>query len=134
MVISLKQFRLVAFALLASGGTFCAAPGFAAGASASAEAQYKTDVAACNRGQTAEDHATCTREAGAALQENRRNNLSTGGNAQLQGNAQDRCGALSGSDRDACQARMQGQGTVSGSVSGGGMIREIVTPDPNPPK
>jgi hypothetical protein len=70
------------------------------------------------------------REAGAALQESRRGDLSNAGRAQKQDNAQARCDALTGSDHEACEARMQGQGTVSGSVAGGGELREIVTPMP----
>jgi len=66
------------------------------------------------------------REAGAALDENRRGHLFTNDQAQLQANTTARCDALPAADRDACVARMQGQGQVSGSVAGGGLLRELV--------
>jgi hypothetical protein len=42
-------------------------------------------------------------------------------------NALLRCEALKDPDRADCVARMQGQGTTSGSVAGGGIYRELVT-------
>jgi hypothetical protein len=42
-------------------------------------------------------------------------------------NALQRCEALKEPDRGDCVARMQGQGTTSGSVAGGGIYRELVT-------
>jgi hypothetical protein len=44
-------------------------------------------------------------------------------------NAQKRCQALPDDDRRACLARMRGHGSTSGSVSGGGIYRELVTPE-----
>jgi hypothetical protein len=129
MFTSPTHFRFGIVALLAAGALIGGTGAFAADDGA-AQARYKQDVAACNRGQTAEDHATCMREAGAALQESRRGDLTNAGRTQKQENAQARCDALTGSDRDACVARMHGQGTVSGSVAGGGELREIVTPMP----
>jgi len=126
--------RFAALAVLAAGTLMCAGTAMAAGESAEARAKYKSDVADCNAGRTQEDRATCLREAGAALQESRRGDLANAPRAQKQANTTQRCDALSGSDRSACEARMRGEGTVSGSVAGGGVLREIVTPDPNPPK
>ncbi|MEO7339093.1 MAG: hypothetical protein ABIV63_21160, partial [Caldimonas sp.] len=42
----------------------------------------------------------------------------------LRRNAKDRCDALSGDERSDCVARMKGEGTTSGSVAGGGILRE----------
>jgi hypothetical protein len=42
-------------------------------------------------------------------------------------NALKRCEPLPEQDRKDCLARMQGQGTTSGSVAGGGIYRELVT-------
>ena len=95
-------------------------------AESEAQARYRQEVAFCKSGQSQQDYATCMREAGAALQENRRNRLSTAPADTLARNSEDRCGNLSGDDRIACQARMEGMGTVSGSVEGGGLLREIV--------
>jgi hypothetical protein len=47
--------------------------------------------------------------------------------AQLTRNALKRCEALREPDRQDCVLRMQGQGTISGSVAGGGLYRELVT-------
>ena len=46
---------------------------------------------------------------------------------QLQRNTQLRCEPLTGDDRAACMARMRGEGTVSGGVAGGGILRELIT-------
>lgn len=51
-------------------------------------------------GQTSQDQATCLKEA--------RN-------------------ALNGDNKMACQDRIRGDGKVTGSVSGGGLLREIET-------
>jgi len=45
----------------------------------------------------------------------------------LRENALRRCNALPETERKDCIARMEGQGTVSGSVEGGGVYRELVT-------
>jgi hypothetical protein len=47
--------------------------------------------------------------------------------AQLMRNALKRCDALREPDRQDCVLRMQGQGTTTGSVAGGGIYRELVT-------
>jgi len=99
-------------------------------AESDAQARYRSERAYCMSGQSQQDQATCLKEAGAALQENRRNNLSTGDQPRLNQNAEVRCDVLRGDDRSACEARMAGQGTTSGSVAGGGIIREITTTKP----
>lgn len=48
-------------------------------------------------------------------------------------NALERCKPLSEPDRSDCVARIQGQGTTSGSVAGGGIYRELVTREPASP-
>ena len=47
--------------------------------------------------------------------------------AQYQRNALVRCERLAGDDRQDCIARIQGQGTSSGSVEAGGIYRELIT-------
>ncbi|MBL0087488.1 MAG: hypothetical protein IPP44_12595 [Ideonella sp.] len=47
--------------------------------------------------------------------------------AQYLRNALVRCDRLVGDDRQDCVARIQGQGSRSGSVEGGGIYRELVT-------
>ncbi len=85
----------------------------------------------CNDGQSGESRATCLRESGAALAQARRGQLSDP-NADYARNARLRCDALVGDDRVACIERMNGGGTVSGSVGAGGDLREIVTTVPAP--
>ncbi|MFC5472776.1 hypothetical protein [Paraherbaspirillum soli] len=100
----------------------------AAGNVQDANARYRAEVAVCNSGQSNQDRATCLREAGAALQESRRGRLNDGP-AAYQQNALIRCNALPAADQDACQRRINGEGTTSGSVLDGGLGRELVVPD-----
>ena len=44
-----------------------------------------------------------------------------------------RCDPLPDPERVDCVARMQGKGTTSGSVAGGGLYRELVTREPASP-
>ncbi len=90
-----------------------------------ASARYALERAVCTSGQSNQDRATCLREAGAALAEARRDGLKTAAD-QLAGNATKRCEPLPAADRSACMARMNGLGTVSGSVAAGGIVRELV--------
>ena len=65
------------------------------------------------------------REAQAAKVEAKRGGLTDAGQAQLERNRYARCDAHQGDDRDYCIRRMNGEGTVSGSVEGGGIYREL---------
>jgi len=129
--------RLAALALLALGSAFAATAAMAASDSADATARYKAERAACISGQSHQDRATCLREAGAALQEARKRRLNGDGNQDTYAqNALIRCNALPENDRDACQRRIKGEGTTSGSVGEGGVLRELmvpVTPDSSSP-
>ena len=122
---------------LALAATVAVSGAFAAqrtGASADAQARYKEDRAACMSGQSGQERETCLKEAGAALAEARRGNLSEGeSRPELRSNRMDRCKVLSGDERTDCIARMRGEGTVEGSVKGGGVLREKVTIVPGKP-
>ena len=83
----------------------------------------------CVDGTSNEDRTTCMKEAGAAQAEARRGQLSSPGSATEQ-NALQRCEVLPGDQRDACRLRIQGAGSVSGSVAGGGVIREVTVQQP----
>jgi outer membrane murein-binding lipoprotein Lpp len=89
------------------------------------------DRAACDGVQ--QDREACRREAGAAKQEAERGGLAPAGQAEQ--NALARCQLLQpAADRADCEARVRGAATSSsGSVMGGGVIRESVTPVPAPP-
>lgn len=128
-LVQLGKISLVLCAGIAFQGASAAHA--ARGEMAEAQARYQQDRAACLSGQTNQDRATCLKEAGAALAEARRGGL-TDGQGQLRKNAKDRCGVLAGAERTDCLARMSGEGTVSGSVEGGGILREKVTIEPVP--
>lgn len=96
-------------------------------------AQADKERAACDG--VRQDRAACLREAGAAQQEARRNGL-TSEPGNYARNALARCQLQPVADRADCEARIQGNGMSSseGSVMGGGIIRETVTPVPAPGK
>ena len=121
--------RLAALTLLVLGASFGAAS--AANAGSDVNARYQAERAACNNGQSNQDRATCLKEAGAAQAESRRGHLTDDQGAQgtYKQNAMIRCNALPPDERDACQRRIQGEGTTSGSIEAGGLLREVVTPD-----
>ncbi|HEY8024239.1 MAG TPA: hypothetical protein VIF60_06720 [Burkholderiaceae bacterium] len=96
-----------------------------------AEANYKKEKAACLAGNTNEDRATCLREAGAAYADAKRGRLDTE-NKQYEQNALARCQALKGDDRQYCERRVHGEGTVTGSVGAGGELRELRVQVPVP--
>ena len=82
----------------------------------------------CMDGKTNQDRATCLREAGAARQESQRGNLRD--SADYGSNASKRCDTLPADQRADCERRTAGEGSVSGSVGSGGVVRELVTPIP----
>jgi hypothetical protein len=96
------------------------------GADASAQARYQQERARCMSGESGQDYATCLREAGAALQAARRGQLDDG-DAKYRRNALERCKPLPADEAKDCRDRIMGQGTVSGSVKGGGIYREKTT-------
>jgi hypothetical protein len=82
-----------------------------------------------------QDRAACLREAGAARQEADRNGLTTPSPARGQVNSLARCAEQPAADQAECEARVKGGARTSteGSVMGGGVIRETVTPLPAQP-
>ena len=106
--------------------------GIAAAATAGisdAQARYRQERATCMSGQSHQDRATCLKEAGAALQEAKRGYLDDGQSPYEQ-NRLMRCAAHPAGDREDCVRRMRGEGTVTGSVEGGGIYRELRTTMP----
>ncbi len=93
-------------------------------------ARYAAERAVCTSGESNQDRATCLKEAEAAQQESKTKNSQPGeAQAQYRQNALVRCDALPADERLACQRRMDGEGTTSGNVRDGGLIRELVVPD-----
>jgi len=92
--------------------------------------QYLHDRAACMNMAPGEVQKTCLREAGAAQQAARRNQLA-GGDADYERNRLARCAVHKNpTERSYCERRMHGEGTTSGSIEGGGILRELVVTVP----
>lgn len=87
---------------------------------------YRSEVQACMSGQTQQDRDTCLKEARNARADKQRGALDNAGGRYEQ-NAKARCDVLKGEDRAACEARVLGFGETSGSVAGGGVLREVET-------
>jgi hypothetical protein len=129
---------LASLAALAAPLVVGIAAGYASGsayaadnAAPAAKSTYLKERADCDAGRTAEDRATCLREAGAALEERKRNRLDNPGS--LRQNAIERCNTVPARDKADCLARIEGPNqpnqktTTSGSVAGGGIVRETTT-------
>ena len=108
--------------LLLSAACALAFPTLVPAQGTSSSRTYQQDRAFCNSGQSAQDRQTCLREAGAAAQEGPKGNLTDAPDA----NKFARCDYHKDpNDREYCIRRMKGEGTVSGSVEGGGVMREL---------
>lgn len=128
----LNLASLAGLVVVGVAASYAAAPAHAADAApAAAKSTYLKERADCEAGRTAEDRATCLKEAGAAEQERKRNQLDNNGSARQ--NAIERCNLVAPKDKADCLARIEGPSkpnqvtTTSGSVAGGGMIRETTT-------
>lgn len=96
-----------------------------------AKAQYDSERARCLAGATGQDQAACLKSAGAAYDAFRQDRLHDA-DSDYRDNASARCQRLPTADRADCMARIDGAGTTSGSVTGGGTLTETVTPVPAP--
>ena len=130
---SLKIFSLrqglagVGLAVLLSATAVLAQPVTATGTTGiDASGNFEKERAACISGRTQQDQATCLREATNAAAEKRKGKLENNP-LRFDANARQRCEVLTGEDRSACEARVMGYGNTSGSVAGGGVIREVET-------
>ena len=90
-----------------------------------ASGNFASEVEACRTGRTQQQQATCLEEARNARAAKQRGVLVNGGDYQA--NALARCDVLSGEDKAACHARVMGYGNTTGSVAGGGVLREVET-------
>ncbi len=97
------------------------------------QARYERERARCLSGQSGQAQETCLKEAGAARDAATKHQLASGG-GNLRTNAKERCDVLVGDEQRDCMARVKGKSntTESGSVKGGGIIRETVTIEPAP--
>ncbi|WP_157039556.1 hypothetical protein [Aquincola tertiaricarbonis] len=96
-------------------------------AAGSAASRAEAERAACLNGTSHQDRATCLKEAGAAQDERRRGTLDDGQADRYQQNALQRCQGLPAAEQADCVKRANGLGQQSGSVKGGGLIKETVT-------
>ena len=125
----IRSIRTLGLALCVAG-TFASAPAvFAQGAAPGSAASTSLP---CDG--VLQDRAACLRERGAAKQEAQRNGLTSASPTTYDQNALARCELQPMADRAACEARVKGTGmsATDGSVLGGGVIRETVTPIPAP--
>lgn len=116
---------LGALALLAA--TLVGSPAAAAGqASASVEARYQRELAACAAPTYVGDRQACRRDAGAGRSQSTASPADADPGRYVR-NALKRCELLPEADRSDCVLRMQGLGTTQGSAADGGIYRELVT-------
>lgn len=123
----MRKVTAVLALLTCVGASSMAAPP----AGTDAPSRYDQERAKCLTGHSPQTREDCLRDAGAARAEAGRldNGLSP---SIYEHNAKLRCQPLPEADREACLARMSGQGTTSGSVQGGGILREKVTREVGP--
>jgi len=121
-----------AFASLCLVALLGTAAALAQSAPPGSDARMARERATCDGVQ--QDKAACLREAGAAKQEAGRSGLTGSSAAGYDANAMARCKLQPAADQADCEARVKGGAGAStgGSVMGGGVIRETVTPVPAP--
>lgn len=103
-----------------------------AAAQAAPTGRYAEDRAAC-ASLPQESRAACVREAGAAAQAARSGQLTSESATHYEQNALARCAVFkTDEDKKDCKARLRGHASVSGSVEGGGLLREATTLVPAP--
>ncbi|CAN7601441.1 hypothetical protein LJR129_004493 [Acidovorax sp. LjRoot129] len=94
--------------------------------SGDARARYEQEREKCMTNNTQDSLATCLREANNALDASRKGQLSNPGPAASENTTQ-RCEAFQTAAEQAECVRRTQSSSVSGSVSGGGVLRESVT-------
>lgn len=99
---------------------------------AAAQSRYQQEMADCKSHASAQEMANCTREARNSLAEIKRGRMHEAEQPfDYEKNALQRCDVHQGIDRTACIERMKGRGHTEGSVTSGGILREIETTIPS---
>lgn len=94
--------------------------------------RYEADAQACRSAQRGQDFDACMKEAKAV--DAAPVAAGASGTAEQRQRAELlRCDVFTGDERTACIARLGGEATVSGSVAGGGILRETITTGIVPP-
>jgi len=120
----MSPIQLAAIALIAAGAAHGAGK-----ADPAITAAFQRELAACQKIADADAHRNCRREAYAARDQARRGELAAG--ADFERNKFARCEAHKDpAERGYCERRMRGEGKVSGSVEGGGILRELTVTVP----
>jgi hypothetical protein len=114
-----------ALAVLAAVATVASAQVATGTTGIDASGKTANETAACNSGLSSQARETCLREARNAGAERRAGTLDSNGAPGA--NAAQRCAVFQGEEKIACEARVIGAGETQGSVSGGGVIREVET-------
>ena len=116
----------VASLLAMTAATAQVATGPAVDTGIDASGNYRQEVQACERGQTQQDRDTCLREARNARADKQQAQPGAA-SGELAANAMARCEPFSGEEKAACKARVMGYGETSGSVAGGGVLKQVET-------
>ncbi|MEP6876373.1 MAG: hypothetical protein ABI887_18615 [Burkholderiales bacterium] len=129
---TLRTSSLAAALLLSIGMTAAMAAPRAPGTSI--QAQYEHERAACLSNKTGADQAVCLQDAVSARGAALRGQLNNPEDVNYRRNALERCQVFKGEDAKECRERILGAGgaSISGSVEGGGVLRELVTIEPAP--
>lgn len=125
------RLRMLAVGAAMMVASVASAQSGAGGAQSSIEATYQRDRAACMASDSQHERSSCLREAGAVRAEARRG-TAQGGESQevLTRNALERCKRQPAEQQAICERMVRGEGTTTGSVEGGGMIRELTIMEP----
>jgi hypothetical protein len=94
--------------------------------------RYQEDRRSCLNSSSRQSLETCLKEA-RAVRADPASSTTEVSKEDLQKNAVMRCEVFTKIDRTDCLARMRGEGTISGSVEGGGIYRERITVEVLPP-
>lgn len=128
---------VAALSVVAVAAAACMIPGAAAFAQGATSAAVTTTTGdpykPCRDGTSNEDRTTCMKEAAAAKAELQRGQLTNATPEGSDQNALQRCDVLPSDQKQDCRLRILGAGTTSGSVAGGGVLREVTTQVPAAP-
>ena len=104
------------------------------GGSAAIEQQFQQDKAACMAIDDVQTRSSCLREAGAVRAQALKGVPQGGESAEERlRNALKRCDPLPADRKAICERMVRGEGSESGSVQGGGVIRELTIMEPVEP-
>lgn len=122
----MRYVLIVFWMLLSSVTSAMAQVGVSGAAGIDSSGRYEQERAWCMANTQGDGRVACLKDSGAAQAEKRGGTLDNSG-ANFDANAMQRCEALAGEDRATCKLRVMGYGSASGSVQGGGIIRQVET-------